>query len=527
MRSDTTQSIQLYKPMQEAPQQGKASLSVKKGDVITATVVSQDGQHVVLKIESGQLLKAKLMTEGQLLRHTTLEMVVTSGSGGAVNVQMISIASPFSDDALSLADSAAYLAAAGLPDSDEALEVLAQLKRLDAAPTRGLLTTAVRFMRDSALDAKTAVFFALNDLLPTAENSKAFHALSHGKTIGAALFTLAEEAAAPIGQLAGAGQPTAAPDGSPTPGIPVQTAVERLPSAGTAESAAPQPAPSRENVPLAEGFSQRGAELITQLQQAIEAASRHAGPGVPKEAPAAARGEALSLASPPPSSAGADFQAPAHTPLTAEAPSPAESLWKELPRRLLSLFVKADGRLDGPTLQKAVGTAQALAQLKEALAQADGKGHENWTARLGDVAAQAKLTEDISRFLCYHVPIEHQGHKTAEFYVYKQKKHGRAIDPENATVLIGLETENMGRVETLLQVEKRTVTLTFRVEEENAMAMVKERAQKDLYPVCKALRYALADTKVAPLSVPTTPANAQEVLLSAARKPHVYIDCKV
>ncbi len=110
--------------------------------------------------------------------------------------------------------------------------------------------------------------------------------------------------------------------------------------------------------------------------------------------------------------------------------------------------------------------------------------------------------------------------------MYKDKKR-RRIDPENTAILIGLVTQNMGRVESLIRVEKKNVSLAFKVEDEEAIPLVRERA-RELSQAFKEYKYTLIETKVSPLrGQPATIENAEEVLRAAVSRPQAYVDCKV
>lgn len=63
---------------------------------------------------------------------------------------------------------------------------------------------------------------------------------------------------------------------------------------------------------------------------------------------------------------------------------------------------------------------------------------------------------------------------TGELYVMKRKKGRKKVDTENFTLFISLATKNLGIVETFLNSSQRCITISFRVEDENLVKLVKD-----------------------------------------------------
>jgi hypothetical protein len=53
--------------------------------------------------------------------------------------------------------------------------------------------------------------------------------------------------------------------------------------------------------------------------------------------------------------------------------------------------------------------------------------------------------------------------KTAELYVYRRKGGGKRVDPENVNILLAVELENMGRMETFINIKKKDVSVRLEV----------------------------------------------------------------
>lgn len=63
---------------------------------------------------------------------------------------------------------------------------------------------------------------------------------------------------------------------------------------------------------------------------------------------------------------------------------------------------------------------------------------------------------------------------TGELYVMKRKKGRRKIDTENFTLFLSLSTNSLGIVESFLNASHRRITISFRVEDENLVKLVKD-----------------------------------------------------
>ena len=63
---------------------------------------------------------------------------------------------------------------------------------------------------------------------------------------------------------------------------------------------------------------------------------------------------------------------------------------------------------------------------------------------------------------------------TGELYVMKRKKGRKKIDTENFTLFLSLSTKSLGVVETFLNASHRRITISFRVEDENLVRLVKD-----------------------------------------------------
>lgn len=63
---------------------------------------------------------------------------------------------------------------------------------------------------------------------------------------------------------------------------------------------------------------------------------------------------------------------------------------------------------------------------------------------------------------------------TGELYVMKRKKGGKKVDSENFTLFLSLSTNSLGIVESFLNARHKRITISFRVEDENLVKLVKD-----------------------------------------------------
>ncbi len=65
---------------------------------------------------------------------------------------------------------------------------------------------------------------------------------------------------------------------------------------------------------------------------------------------------------------------------------------------------------------------------------------------------------------------------TADMYVFKDKKRGKNIDPNNATILLALDLKSLGHLESLISVSQKTVNITFRIENMHISEILKNHS---------------------------------------------------
>lgn len=514
------QQIQKNQAQQQTQNEQATPVSFKKGEVVRATVLAQDGDTFVLKTQDGQLFKAKLQLDTVLNLQDQVEFVVTAKEGDKLSMQMISLLSSGESAQNSASGGATLLQSLGLSENAQAHALLAAMQEMGITPSKTTLISALKLMQDMQLTAKESVFFAANQINVTEETIHALHEMQQGQTAGVVLFELAQEFAAGNEQLAAQQAAQAEPDAQTPPGVnetlqmPMQEPGQSIAQSGLGA------APPQDTMAQAAQMTQQEAEAGKPIAQEQPAKAQPTDQPVQEQQAQPVQEQAQSTQAQPAQ------EQPVREQQAQPAQAQQQGELKELTSKLLSMFVELDSAMDGAKVKKAAADTAFRSELLKDIMQSGDVRSRALAERMTDVAIQTKLTQDVQRFHCLHIPVHHQAHDTAELYIYKNKKGGKGIDPENTAILIGLATETMGRVESLIKVEKRNISLVFAVEEEQAVPFIKERA-RELYPLLRQHRYSLIDTKVNKLERPTTLTNAEEVLTAAVSKSSVYVDCKV
>ncbi|HMM32904.1 MAG TPA: hypothetical protein PKB13_14135, partial [Clostridia bacterium] len=207
--------------------------------------------------------------------------------------------------------------------------------------------------------------------------------------------------------------------------------------------------------------------------------------------------------------------------------SAGESL-KELPKRILDVFLELTGSQGGEDIKKFVSSSGGrLEALKFMAEKYDEESVRTMQPQLARAQEQAKLAQDVTRFLCYQLPVHNGEYGTAELYVYKKAKGKGKIDADNASVLISIPTERFGRVETLLRTENKTLTLGFSVEKESGVGELKEGVRELRKTLSATTPYHLGEMRVSQLVERTTVETAEAVLTGGIKRNGTSIDLKI
>ncbi len=180
-------------------------------------------------------------------------------------------------------------------------------------------------------------------------------------------------------------------------------------------------------------------------------------------------------------------------------------------RTVASLFVAVGAAADaGGQLQQAA--AERNTHLQELAARLDTAvpGDRDAARQVQRMNTTASLISDINQYAYQQIPVQMNDRtRTVELYVMKNGKGRKKIDPENANILIALDTDHMGHLETAVHVSKKTVRLRFGVERPDLVGHVNGYLP-DLANAMQAIGYRLGDLRLQVIERPVTPLTAPQ-----------------
>jgi hypothetical protein len=200
---------------------------------------------------------------------------------------------------------------------------------------------------------------------------------------------------------------------------------------------------------------------------------------------------------------------------------------KEITDKILDLFCKPD-KQTGAEFKKAVlDIPDKLGELKLLLQHAD-KQDVGILQKADQAQKQLELLAEAKRFDCIQIPfmLKNGAERTAELYVYRRKRNQKEAGEEGLTVLIALDTQHIGRVETLLKTSGKNLSVEFRLEQKEIQPEIIKRS-KALSKALENAGYILKSLKITGLETRTNVLNAGGVLIPDAGVSSGNIDVHV
>jgi hypothetical protein len=178
------------------------------------------------------------------------------------------------------------------------------------------------------------------------------------------------------------------------------------------------------------------------------------------------------------------------------------------------IFLKSENGLSSDEIIKAYNSIlESLHSAKQLLAQHTVAGGNEILARLDNLQNNIRFINELSSYCSYlQIPVSlQQQNTTAQLYVMKKNKSSHNIDPENATLYISLDTLNMGQVDSLIRVEKMTVSLNLRAETPDVVSFFKNSAGI-IYNMLQNQGYRLVDYRCSIIERPASIINVADIL---------------
>ena len=213
--------------------------------------------------------------------------------------------------------------------------------------------------------------------------------------------------------------------------------------------------------------------------------------------------------------------------------SPEEAL-QRISKSIDGLFVKIHKQLSGDELDPANirDRISEISKELEMLMQAPD------SSKAVDVKASMSLNllEDTVKLLdmfnsnnvlYYQIPIKNDNYRsTAELYVMKRHKNRKKIDPNDLVLFLSLDTINLGRFETILDVKGRNISMSLRTENQ-AVSDFASANIKSLYTALSDSGYKLTDIKYSLIGAAATPLQQEKLLTDAVRLKHGRVDLRI
>lgn len=504
-------SMQISQTNKETVQKVLQNLNV--GDVVLAEIVSLDGHNVTLKSREGAILIARLLSNINLMIGDNVELMVSSKEGERYVMQNLSLESGVIDNTTS--QKPITYANEGKAHS----AIINTLKTLGVAQSPQLVDNIINIMSEyPEVNVKSAVFMALNNIPVSEENVNLLVELTGNENIGNELFEIIDQV---VNNESASNNTQAAQPSNVT----TQVSSEVAPTSNNANDMVtinvnvvddPSGMVNQENIisnNLADS-TQFGESIVdSTVDSNIDNLQNNQQPQVAKPNIPLEQNDALVY-----NNTDGEW-----------VEVKQQYTTKDVVQKVLSMFVSLEEIKDDETKLKEASKDfnQKLSDLKEIVKNSDIRNVEDIVTKTDNIISKNKMVSDINRFAYMQIPINiNNEQKTAELYVYNRKKNKKQLDPNDIIMLIGLDTQNLGRVETAIKVQYKNVSLKICGEKVGAIDILK-RKSVGLKKVLGEIGYHLSDIKVERLFEKTTVVNAEEVLVRADQKSSTIVDYKI
>jgi hypothetical protein len=152
---------------------------------------------------------------------------------------------------------------------------------------------------------------------------------------------------------------------------------------------------------------------------------------------------------------------------------------KEIKQELKKLFLKPELLQNKEEVVENLKDILKLGAKLETLIKEQGMDHKVDMSVLQDVKGSIDFVKNINANINYvQIPIQmNEKNTTAEIYVFNNKKRSKSVNPENATILVALDLDKLGHIESLITVDKKNVNITFKVEEEGFKKVISKSSE--------------------------------------------------
>ncbi|MDF2532114.1 MAG: hypothetical protein K0Q65_1695 [Clostridia bacterium] len=170
---------------------------------------------------------------------------------------------------------------------------------------------------------------------------------------------------------------------------------------------------------------------------------------------------------------------------------------KEIKQELKKLFLEPELLQSKQEVTDNFKDIVKLSAKLELLIKEQGMDHKVDNSVLQDIKGNIDFIKSVNANINYlQIPIQMNEKKTtAEIYVFNDKKRSKSLNPENATILVALDLDKLGHIESLISVNKKNVNVTFKVEKESFKKVINNTVET-LKQALEARGYSLNPLKI-------------------------------
>lgn len=172
--------------------------------------------------------------------------------------------------------------------------------------------------------------------------------------------------------------------------------------------------------------------------------------------------------------------------------------------------------------------AEKLDIIKSTAGYSGLPGADEITARINSLNDGIRLLNQINSSTAYYqIPLNINGfNTTGELYVMKREHSRKRIDPKDVTMFISLDTQNIGRIETVIDIKGKNVGMNLRAEEQGIIDFVREN-YKHLYNSLLDKGYRLVDIKYRLIEEETNPVKMDRNIKEELANGRYSVDMRI
>lgn len=153
---------------------------------------------------------------------------------------------------------------------------------------------------------------------------------------------------------------------------------------------------------------------------------------------------------------------------------------------------------------------------------------DQFTDKLDNIQNNLRFMNEASNYAAYlQIPVSLKGSdKTAELYILKREGSKKKLDPENMTVFVSLDTQNLGRVDSLISVSRKSVMINFKLEDKKLSEAFSSNSS-ELFNSLEEIGYKLVGMNFGLIKDKINLVNAQKEIKKEIGSNRISIDYKI